>query len=662
MFCNLTVYAYAEEASKKTAVAKDQAMWTVMLYLCGTDLESMGSMATTNLEMISKTEPDSNVNVLIQTGGTKKRNAKDTVSGLDISSDKLQRWSYDKDGFSLVDEQDLASMSSHSTLADFIRWGKKNYPAQKNLLILWDHGGGSSTGLILDELHDNSIMSLDGLERALKNGGQHFDLLMTDTCLMASIETAQAVEPYADYLIASEEVVPGLGSNYEEWLQDLYDEPECGPARLGKNICDATEIMYAETADDSFLKGLTFSVIDLSKISAVADSFNAFMKEVVNLIPDPKAFGKYLDAVSTTDRYSVTEMWDLYDLARRGLKGGIPKKTVMDLENAVDEAVIASIRGSYHPYSHGISAYIAYNDDLGKLDRLARTCKNPWQLAFLDAVSLKWDAPEWTYEITGEVPQLKRDLYTIKFDTEIEEKEKPPILTVNSGAQSGGFVRYELQRYDKKYDSWYSLGESEDVRFLNRSDDDKLTFCADFSGRWPAIGDEFLHISTKDVQKHTVLMQASVYIPDLSNRVKSLRILAEYPDSLDYGDEEEEEEEEENKEHIVNYEVEGVWDGYDSSTGLADRNTYTRDELTGFDLYIANALYSDYHNKVVDMEFFEPMDASDAFTVEDKVLPSGKYRIRYSIKDMMDRGYYSDFTEFTWDGKKAVYEVPEEEK
>ena len=267
----------SEEGSSEAKT--DEAQWTVMLYLCGTDLESDGGMASNNLEMISKTIPDGDVNFLIETGGAKEWHAKDKV-GIDIATDKLQRWSYNEDGFTLVDQQENASMAKHTTLSEFIQWGAENYPARKNLLIIWDHGCGSARGLVADELHDFALMSLDGLEAALEDGGVHFDLLMTDTCLMASLETAQVVSPYADYLLASEEVVPGLGSNYEEWLQDLYDEPKCGPTRLGKNIIDATQLMYAERGDAAPLKGLTFSVIDLSKTDTVAEAFNDYMEQV----------------------------------------------------------------------------------------------------------------------------------------------------------------------------------------------------------------------------------------------------------------------------------------------------------------------------------------------------------------------------------------------
>ena len=370
----------------------DMAEWTVMWYLCGTDLESAGGMASVNLEMISKTIPDSKVNLLIETGGAKSWQAEEKV-GIDIASDRLQRWRYSEDGFTLEDEQISANMARYSTLSDFIRWGAENYPAKKNMLVLWDHGGGSSSGLIVDELYDEALMSLDGLEQALKSAGTHFDLVMTDACLMASLETAQAVQPYADYFLASEEMLPGQGTNYTEWMQTMYDEPECDVVRVGKNVCNATQIMYAEQDYSTEINGLTFSLIDLSRIGMVAEAFESFMKEAVGLLNDPVAFGTYVNAVSNTERYSFRTMWDLYDLARRAMRGGISKETALKLENAVDDAVVFNIRGSYHPYSHGLSVYLCYNGDRAELDRLVRNCRNPWQLAYLDAVCSRWDVP-----------------------------------------------------------------------------------------------------------------------------------------------------------------------------------------------------------------------------------------------------------------------------
>ena len=130
--------------------------WTVLIYLCGSDLESQNAMATFNLMEINKTMPifhklkgtydaqgltgntglqsvQGRVNLLIETGGCSHWHAKDLL-GLDIATDRLQRYEYDKvklGGFVLADEQPLQSMSDPRTLAEFIRWGVAARPARR---------------------------------------------------------------------------------------------------------------------------------------------------------------------------------------------------------------------------------------------------------------------------------------------------------------------------------------------------------------------------------------------------------------------------------------------------------------------------------------------------------------------------------------------------
>lgn len=69
--------AYAEDAGdgeKKTARNPDQT-WTIMVHMCGTDLESEYECGSANLEEMYSADLGSNrekVNVLVQTGGTKE--------------------------------------------------------------------------------------------------------------------------------------------------------------------------------------------------------------------------------------------------------------------------------------------------------------------------------------------------------------------------------------------------------------------------------------------------------------------------------------------------------------------------------------------------------------------------------------------------------------
>ena len=389
-------------------------------------------------------------------------------------------------------------------------------------------------------------------------------------------------------------------------------------------------------------------------------------------------------------------MWDLYDLAKMSVEGGISKETAIKLENAVDDAVITIVRGSYHPYAHGLSAFLCYNEDCGLLDRLARTSRNPWQLAFLDAVNLKWDAPAWATDIVGDIPQLKPEFYTVDFDTGVAEDQSNVLLRVNSGFSSGGFIRYELQRYDDELQVWYSLGENEDVDVVG-ADGDTFTVETGFSGKWPALAGEFLSVRSKDLQGNTVLMQAPVYNPELGG-INKLCVLAEYPEEMsllsEYEEEDaitvtaEEDEEEntmtvtvededapamegskhastdeaaEDEEDSTSYRIAGIWNGYDSATGLSDRNAWSAAELDGTPFNVCKPVYSDYLDDIGDVRLGEEFVLEPDLAVEDAVLPAGDYRLRYSISDMLDRTYASEFFYFTWDGEAAVFDLPEEE-
>ncbi|MCR4655400.1 MAG: hypothetical protein K5770_04125 [Lachnospiraceae bacterium] len=130
-----------------------------------------------------------------------------------------------------------------------------------------------------------------------------------------------------------------------------------------------------------------------------------------------------------------------------------------------------------------------------------------------------------------------------------------------------------------------------------------------------------------------------------------------------YGDEEDDGSYGEGKEeHEVDYQLEGLWDGIDSSTGLTDRNTYSMAEIAGIELLIAKPVYSDFYKRTGDMRFYDPIVADTDLEVEEKVLPKGQYRLRYSIMDMIGRTYNSDFVYVAWDGEKAVFKaLPEEE-
>ena len=83
-------------------------------------------------------------------------------------------------------------------------------------------------------------------------------------------------------------------------------------------------------------------------------------------------------------------------------------------------------------------------------------------------------------------------------------------------------------------------------------------------------------------------------------------------------------------------------------------------DLNGMSVEFCKPIYSDYKKEVGDMRYV-PMTMSMDMEVTDEVLPAGQYRLRYSLTDMLDRVYYSDFFALDWNGTTAVYSTAEAE-
>lgn len=123
MLVSLTACGGDTHASDETDAA--DGTWAVYWYLCGSDLESGGGFATSDLSELMEVELPEEVNVVIQTGGS-------SVWQNDlVDAEKLQRWVYSSEGLSLVDEQPSASMGAEDTLEDLpaLCQGKLSRPA-----------------------------------------------------------------------------------------------------------------------------------------------------------------------------------------------------------------------------------------------------------------------------------------------------------------------------------------------------------------------------------------------------------------------------------------------------------------------------------------------------------------------------------------------------
>lgn len=662
----------AEEAGQETEQevtqeAKEPADWTVMIYLCGTDLESRAGMATYNLEEIAKTVPADSVNVVIQTGGTKDWSAAEDSLGLEIATDRIQRWTYGKDGYAMVDEQPIANMADGRTLTDFIRWGAEGYPAQKYMLLMWDHGGGSLGGLIVDELHERAVMSLESFGSALSKSGVHMEAVVLDTCLMASLETAQALQDSANYLIAAEETVPGYGTAYEEWLQYLYDYPHINGRQFGRYFCDAVQTKYAELNDDYSSRFLTFSCIDLGKIDAVTAAFDAMFEELRGLLDDAEMFGLFSYMTKNADSYSGTGMVDLQDMARRARKNGLSAKTAGDVIEAVSDAVVANVKGLNHSYSQGLSFWYSPKAGTGTLDHYARNCRSASYLAFLDEANLGWTAPDWVYEQVERQPDIRREDYVVEY--ELGETEDGHLqLTITNGVKAVMAVDYRLLKaVDKEANQWVSLGR--DYKVVG--DFETGVFRDSFDGQWPTLGGALCSMDMIDSTSNYSLYNVSLGTPQDEKHPEygyssfDLRVGYVYDPMLgaDTGAEEpaegetEAEPQEEDGTIPGHYELYGVWSGMDNNIQLPGRDVRPVSELYGKTLTTLSPVYDPLSRTEGSGTAMGKVTFNENTDIELKTLPRGTYAYEFIITDVFGGETTTLYVPFTWDGVKAKFNV-----
>ena len=335
---------------------------TIMLYLDGCDLETNTGNATRNLlQMLNASfSGDQEICLLVLTGGAaagteggsagpvwkmESRYLADPGSELQpehISDEYNQVWELrgkdaaeyaskmillDADGVSGDGEDakksDAELMSDPETLKKFINYCVRKCPAEKYDLILWDHGGGFNNGFALDQ-HDKGnrgMMRTSGFFGALadnevtKNGGK-FELINFDACLMSTIEIEVLLSDYANYYLASAELVPGDGEYYTGWLDELGNNPGLSTAELGKKAVDDYVWYYTEKAPRSG----TMALFDLQKLadSGIAEALDELVDVLESQVRNPEEALYYDELISsrTSIEYSDTGYFDLGGLAR----------------------------------------------------------------------------------------------------------------------------------------------------------------------------------------------------------------------------------------------------------------------------------------------------------------------------------------------------------
>lgn len=584
-------------------IIPDKDAYSVFIYLCGSDLETRHGAATKNIEELLDADLGDDVNIVLQTGGTKKWRS------FGISSTNIQRYAIDDGALKLLESLPNDSMGKASTLADFLCYGIENYPAEKYAAILWDHGGGSISGIAFDEQYRYDALSLSELQEAFEKTANttktKFELIGLDACLMATLETAQTLAPFGSYMVASQEISPTTGWNYTAIGESLSQRT--GGKELGRTICDS---YYEKCYEQRKEQTVTLSVIYLNKVALLTESFDSFgermayqqddLSYVVQCIENSLCFG----GATKHERHS-----NLFDL---GCFADNMEATGVSV--ALNETVIYQRTGEQRAEASGLSFYYPQTFNQNELKQYLQVCPDSKYAEFLtNAYS---NIPQGMVEFLDEGSAADNGGMSIR-------------LSLNS-VKYVSTVEFELEKTDDE-DHLIKLGIDNNLY----DDWEAGLFTSDFNGYWIALDGELLQSHPVDETDNSLIFSAPIL---LNGEPTNLRFAYVFDKQIEKACEALD----------GHYEILGTWSGLDQDTGMSkadlahvdvgDEITIMREGLTG------------------ELERGATLSYQSNSAIHDRPIEEGTYLYRFIITDIFGNIYASNTA--TFEVKQTAEGIP----
>ena len=331
------------------AAPEPEHQTTVLVYMVASNLESSVGIATEALEEMLDAELNDSVQVVLQTGGTKSwQNHK-------MSNNATQRFLITEDDCLHLATLEDALMSYPDTLANFLRWGVNAYPAERYILVFWNHGGGTMKGFGVDQVNQYKLLSLGELSRALDWADTRFDLVGFDACLMATLTNAYVFREYTDYLLASEENTSLAGWNYTEWLTALARDPALSVEDLSRIIIDG----YLTGSEGQVWNQCTMSLLDLTKSDTAFREWQAVLAQL-NTAMKHGQFELLEQALQSTKAYGETpyDQLDLLDYLTQLERCGLAQ--TQQLRQAAEQTILQKKSSANMEIANGLAVYVPY--------------------------------------------------------------------------------------------------------------------------------------------------------------------------------------------------------------------------------------------------------------------------------------------------------------
>ena len=423
---------------------------TLLVYMCGTDLQDAGCE---DLVEMAEVEAGDAINVVVLAGGAKQWDLEDLKGN-------RRTLAVIRDGyFESLEDWGKASMGSPDSLEEFLRYGLTEYPADRTIAVLWDHGAGSEGGVCFDETANDDGLTIAEINSVLNKldhsvPGYHINIFGCDACMMATYEMAAMLSHHnIGYYVASEELEPGTGWYYTAWLDMLKEDPDLSDTDLCGAIIDSFMEAGLNNDPDDYL---TLSAVDLSKMDALETRMEQFASVMSGQIDSGNisairrgrsrmyTFGSFADG-----------SWDMVDLGSAlDAYAQFDAETAANAKRSLSDAVILSNQTANLDTCSGLSILIP-QDTTDSFDE------------YKDGFDLSDVIPNWVDFVNGYVDQLQGGSYHISASSacQITDGMEFTDSFVSSTSWLFGSMLWddEEECYTEDYEAEeYSIGDSDE--------------------------------------------------------------------------------------------------------------------------------------------------------------------------------------------------------
>ncbi|MEA5534599.1 lectin-like protein [Crocosphaera sp. XPORK-15E] len=350
-------YAISLNSPQPTIVGEARDSWTIIVYMAAdNDLEMNAIRDLNELESINL--PD-NVNIVVQLDRSEGYDSSngdwtDTRRGLvqyDPNSSTNNGQIVSLGEATAIGE---ANMGDGATLTEFIDWSKENYAAQNYALVVWNHGGGLSgvawdDQSVIDGVVDN--LGIAEISQAVDNSQvDKFGVIGFDASSQGLIEHGYDLRNLTEVFVASQDLEPGDGWNYEGLLQSIVAEPTLDSEDLGAAIVNSYEEYY---------NGLeTLSAIRSSSYQAIGEQIDIFVDAVLTNATEDD-WNEIIQARYETPSFYNENYRDLglfMDNVAANVATGAIATAATEVANAVEGSLIKQVDGLE---TSGINIYLS---------------------------------------------------------------------------------------------------------------------------------------------------------------------------------------------------------------------------------------------------------------------------------------------------------------